>query len=285
VGEQASAIVRTRPIFQLLSVQVPPVGGSTARLFAVNPSSRMATAAGLRSLVAIAREAGPTLLVQHELQRLEKQAEVEARSRLARELHDGVIQSLIAVQMRTQALQRRGAEGVSCTELRLIQEQLGEPITALRELTEHLRYPTLAAHDLVNHITRLVAAFERESGIPAALHAEAMHLDLSPRRCREVALVVQEALVNIQRHSGARHVQVRLLRREHGCELVIADDGKGFPFAGVLTHDELDATRQGPLVIRERVRAIGGELTIESTPGQGSQLTIRLLRSGSSVHV
>ena len=52
------------------------------------------------------------------------------------------------------------------------------------------------------------------------------------------------------------------------------DDGKGFAFDGRLTHAELDAARVGPLVIKERVRAIGGELTVESGPGRGTRLEI-----------
>ena len=56
--------------------------------------------------------------------------------------------------------------------------------------------------------------------------------------------------------------------------LVIEDDGKGFPFSGRLSQVELDALGKGPLVIKERVRVIAGELTIESNPGQGSRLEI-----------
>ena len=56
--------------------------------------------------------------------------------------------------------------------------------------------------------------------------------------------------------------------------LVIEDDGRGFPFAGRLSQTELDALGQGPLVIKERVRVIAGELAIESNPGQGSRLEI-----------
>ena len=55
---------------------------------------------------------------------------------------------------------------------------------------------------------------------------------------------------------------------------MIEDDGRGFPFAGRLSQSELDALGKGPLVIKERVRVIAGELTIESNPGQGSRLEI-----------
>ena len=86
--------------------------------------------------------------------------------------------------------------------------------------------------------------------------------------------ILLEALVNVRRHSGARNVFVRLATVNRDCRLSIDDDGCGFPFAGRLSQADLDASRRGPLVIKERVRLIGGELTIESDPGQGARLEI-----------
>ena len=96
------------------------------------------------------------------------------------------------------------------------------------------------------------------------------------RVCRELARIVQEGLVNIRKHSGARQVLVRLGSLESGWKLTLEDDGHGFPFSGRLSHRELETMGKGPLVIRERVRLIEGELTIESTPGRGSLLEIRI---------
>jgi signal transduction histidine kinase len=89
-----------------------------------------------------------------------------------------------------------------------------------------------------------------------------------------VVQILLEALVNVRRHSGARNVFVRLATVNRDCRLSIDDDGCGFPFAGRLSQADLDASRRGPLVIKERVRLIGGELTIESDPGQGARLEI-----------
>lgn len=285
VVEQASRVTKVQPLQRLYSVSVPFMGESAGRLFVVNPSARTSTAAGLRSLVAIARQAGPTLLAQYELRALEGRVEAEARARVARELHDGVIQSLIAVQMRAQVLQRLAPDAVPSAELQLIQEELREPITALRELTEHLRQPQLAAHELMGRIRSLVETFARVTGIATVFEGEDTPLDLSPRRCREAALVIQEALLNVQRHSGARSVKVHVRAFETEYELGVEDDGKGFPFAGRFSHDELEHLRQGPRVIKERVKALGGALTIESTPDRGSRLVITVPRYGASARV
>ena len=78
----------------------------------------------------------------------------------------------------------------------------------------------------------------------------------------------------MRKHAAARHVVVRLGRDEQRWLLSIDDDGRGFAFSGRLSQDDLDRQRRGPVVIKERVRAIGGELSVESEPGQGSRLTI-----------
>jgi signal transduction histidine kinase len=62
--------------------------------------------------------------------------------------------------------------------------------------------------------------------------------------------------------------------------LVVDDDGHGFDFSGRLTQAELEAERKGPMIIKERVRSIGGELAVESTPGRGARLEIRIPQKG-----
>ena len=99
---------------------------------------------------------------------------------------------------------------------------------------------------------------------------------LPPRVCRELARIVQEALVNVRKHSSARNVLVRFGWEDGHWRLVVDDDGRGFPFSGRLTQADLDSARRGPLVIKERVRSIGGQLTVESTPGGGARLEITL---------
>jgi len=82
--------------------------------------------------------------------------------------------------------------------------------------------------------------------------------------------------VNIRKHSGARKVFVRFGREEEKWKLLIEDDGCGFGFTGRLSLAELEASSMGPLVIKERMRSIGGELVIESVPGCGARLEIAL---------
>ena len=94
--------------------------------------------------------------------------------------------------------------------------------------------------------------------------------------CREIAGILREALANVRRHSGAHNVLVRLARQRNGWMLTVEDDGRGFEFSGRFSHAELEESRRGPLVIKQRVRAIDGELTIISKPGQGARLEIKV---------
>ena len=86
--------------------------------------------------------------------------------------------------------------------------------------------------------------------------------------------ILQEGLVNVRKHSGARHVLVRAGASNGRVRLSIEDDGCGFPFSGRLSHAELAARHQGPAVIMERVHALGGEITVESRPGHGARVDV-----------
>ena len=125
-----------------------------------------------------------------------------------------------------------------------------------------------------------VQRFQRETGIAARFVTQLDRVALSPRACREMARIVHEALVNVRRHSGAKNVFVRLATVNGDCRLSIDDDGCGFPFVGRFSQADLEAARKGPLVIKERVRLLGGQLTIESDPGHGARLEIAVPLSG-----
>ena len=129
---------------------------------------------------------------------------------------------------------------------------------------------------LLSFVADTVERFQRETGINATFISDLDNVELPQRLCREVARIVQESLVNVRKHSGARQVLVRLASQDKQLLLTVEDDGKGFPFSGRLPQGELDSQGKGPLVIKERVRLMDGNLTVESNPGQGSKLEIRI---------
>ena len=82
--------------------------------------------------------------------------------------------------------------------------------------------------------------------------------------------------MNVRKHSVASHVLIKLDRGDGGSRLIIEDDGRGFPFSGCFSQADLEADGRGPLVIRESVRSIDGELLLESIAGRGSRLVITI---------
>jgi signal transduction histidine kinase len=210
-------------------------------------------------------------------QQKQLRAEVE-RAHLARELHDGALQSLIAVEMQLEVLRRQSAPHVVTVarELGRIQDLLLEEARKLRELMQQMKPLDVDAKNLRAHLMELVERFQRETGITARFVCESTMVALRPRVCDAVARIVQEGLVNVRKHSGASHVLVQFDRRDGRWRLTIEDDGRGFPFSGRFSQAELEADGQGPLVIMECVRLIDGELTIESISGRGSRLEITI---------
>jgi signal transduction histidine kinase len=137
-----------------------------------------------------------------------------------------------------------------------------------------LRPPELDPGKLLSSLADVVTMFQFETGIAASFASEVEEVSLPPRVCGEIGRIVQEALINVRKHSGARQVLVRFLSQQGLSKLIIEDDGRGFEFSGRLSLAELDAIEKGPRVIKERVRSIGAELAIESVPGQRARLEI-----------
>ncbi len=214
---------------------------------------------------------------EKELQAETTKAKAMDRALVARELHDGAIQSLIGLEVQVDVLRREaGTQAPAMAgELGRIQQLLRQEVLNLRELMRQMRPLDLDPRQLLDFLAESVDKFRRETGISASFVSDLREISLPPRICTELARIAQEALVNVRKHSGAANVILRLSLEEGAGRLVVDDDGRGFDFSGRLSQEELDAARKGPVIIKERVRAIGGELSIESAPGRGAQLEIR----------
>jgi len=202
------------------------------------------------------------------------QAEVE-RASIARNLHDGTLQSLLGLKMRLHVLSA-SQEGSAAQELREIQQVLLEEARKLRELMQQVKPVDVDAASLRPHLIEVTQRFERETGIRAQFGADSSDVDIERSACGVVVRIVQEALANVRKHSCATDVWVRLDRRDSNWQLPIEDDGIGFPFAGRFSQSELKASGRGPLVILECVDSIRGELVLESKPRRGSRLEITI---------
>jgi two-component system nitrate/nitrite sensor histidine kinase NarX len=235
------------------------------------------------------RQITPAIYNVYLLRRLRSRAGAIERARVARELHDGAIQALIAVEMEVDVLRREvarqvnQAQAVSCLER--IQELLREQVFNLRTLMQQMRPLEVSSGQFLDHLADTVERFRRDTGMAAEFACALEEVELSPRTCRELVRIAQEALANVRKHSGAQRVLVRFGVRQGRWTLEVEDDGRGFEFHGKKSLAELDATRKGPAVIKERVRILGGNLEIESLPGQGTRLEVTFPQKAQATYV
>ncbi len=277
-GDYASRLRQQRDFRRVMSVSFIFGREWWGRIFLFDPTLTGEIEEELRFLQELVRQVGPAVYNVYLLRRLRMRAGAVERARFARELHDGAVQSLIAVEMQVDVLRRQAANNTVSLpdELSRIQGLLREEVLKLRELMQQMKSLDVDSRKLLGFLGDTVERFQRETGISARFLSEVEELEMPPQICREVARIVQEGLVNVRKHSGARQVLVRLGQSAGNLSVMIEDDGKGFPFSGRLSQSELERMGKGPLIIKERVRLIEGELTIESNPGRGSRLEIRV---------
>jgi signal transduction histidine kinase len=255
------------------------------RVLLFNPSWRGEKQEELRFLLDLVRQVGPAVYNVYLLHRLRRRASAAERARFARELHDGAVQSLIAVEMQVDVLRRQAeANRPIDGELGRIQSLLREEVLKLRELMQQMKAIDVDAQRLLPVLRDTVERFQRETGINARFVTDLDELDMPQRLCRELLRIVQEGLVNVRKHSGARHALVRLASSGEKWSLTVEDDGRGFSFAGRYNQEQMEDAGKGPMIIRERVRLIAGELTVESNPGQGTRLEVTVPRNEDVPH-
>ncbi len=270
------AFVTAYPYRRIISVPVTFSDEWNGRVFVFDPTVNVRLVALAEFLQKLIRQVAPAVLSVHLLAELRSRAGAMERARVARELHDGVIQSLIGVEMRLEALRHQASLSGTKTgdELLRLQQMVREEVLNLRDLMTQMRSPELDPNELLDYLAQLVDRFGRDSGITARFFSDLKEVALSRQVCFELVRIVQEGLVNVRRHSGATSVVVRFGRADGQWVLEIDDNGQGFPFAGTMSLDQLDEGRKGPIVIKDRVRAIGGQLTLESMPYRGTRLKV-----------
>jgi two-component system sensor histidine kinase UhpB len=209
--------------------------------------------------------------------RLVLRAQEEERRRLARDLHDEVNQALTAILLRLEALSQAAPPELS-EELGELKRLVNQAMSELLQLARHLRPTALDDHGLLPAMASHVRRFAAQTGIKADLNASGSDAQLQPDEEIAVYRIAQEALANVARHADASQVLVSLRTDADGVELTVRDDGRGFEFeAPVGSGAAFDS--EGGLGLggmAERARLVGGELTIESRPGAGTELCLRV---------
>jgi signal transduction histidine kinase len=223
--------------------------------------------------LAMANQAGLAIESARLYGQAQQVAALEERQRLARDLHDSATQSLYAVTMFAEAAARLLASG----EVELATEHLGEvrdtALEALREmrlLIFELRPPLLEKEGMVIALQTRLEMVEGRSGLETEFRAEGVD-DLAPDIEEGLYRIAQEVLNNILKHAQARRVTVHLGRDQQKVILEISDDGLGFD-----PTTNRDKGGLGLAGMEERVALLGGQLIINSQPGRGTRVRVKV---------
>lgn len=252
----------------------------------------------LVGVLAVAAFSGEALKGQRELQLLESVGEwlalaienarmyrqvqdvavIQERERIAREMHDGIAQLLGYINIQTIAVNRF----ISNRELVQAQEELAKMQDIARDLYADVREGILALKTTTNRQKGLMAAlreyierFMEMSGVRVEMQVavDAAHPPLDPNAEIQLMRIVQEALTNVRRHSKATAVAVAFGLNGSQFEVAIADNGQGFDPARLPT---TGWPRFGLQTMRERAQSVGGTLQIDTAPGQGTRVLVRV---------
>lgn len=206
---------------------------------------------------------------------------IRERTALAHELHDSLAQTLaslrLQVRMLDETLQQDAGNAAARNELERIRNGLDEAHTELRELLNSFRAP-VDERGLDQALENLVARFRQETGISTFLQRNCRQIELGASEELQILRIVQECLANIRKHARAQTVRILLSCRSGGLySLLVEDDGVGFDNTRPAGHP---GEHIGLSIMEERARRLGGELKIESEPGEGTRVELLYQQGG-----
>jgi len=199
----------------------------------------------------------------------------DERRRMARELHDGLGQTLTALTNQLERLQRTvdpQAERELAARLADSVELARLALNESRELSRLLRPPVLDDLGLAAALSWLARTLEQRTGLHVELALDGIAERLDPELETLFFRLVQEALTNVLRHAGVDCASVQLRRTADAFELRVVDQGRGFDPQASLDATMV-ATGSGLRGMRDRLELFGGRLELASQPGQGTRLT------------
>jgi signal transduction histidine kinase len=271
--------VRSSPEFRHVH-EVPIRGGDAAfgDIWVARRADRPIDAAD-RTVVAGLAELASIAITSARLRERERlSATVAERERIARELHDSLAQVLGVTHLRLRSIASspvvQGAAEVA-GEIEDLAELAQDAFRDVREAILGLREASRLERGFVPSLSAYLDKFSRQSGIAVSLDARVERdPDLAPGSEIQVIRVIQEALANVRKHAGAASAVVRLFDDPLCTTIEVEDDGRGFDVARML--DEREG--YGLQTMRERIELVGGELVIDSNPGHGTRVTVRIPR-------
>ena len=195
----------------------------------------------------------------------------QERTRIAREIHDDLGGNLTAIKMALALVRRRcQTDEASLEKIGYAESLVDRTIESIHRISVDLR-PSVLDFGLVAAIEWQTGEFERLTGIPCTVHCAQEEIGLDADASTALFRIFQEALTNIGKHAQASRVDVELQLDDAWVALAIADDGRGMLASDVRKPDSF-----GLRGMQERAESLHGRLTIDSTPGKGTRIAIRI---------
>jgi len=197
----------------------------------------------------------------------------EEKTQLARELHDELNGTLVALKMDLSLLPDRAAtdRNLFLEKLSSMSELIDRTLARVHTIVTELRPVVLDKIGLVAAIEWQTGEFQDRSGIVCETHLPTEEIPLDPERSTAVFRILQEALTNVARHANATKVVVDLRNEAGSLILTVRDNGKGVDEKMIFAH-----TSMGLLGMRERALSFGGATNVAALPGGGTLVTVRV---------
>ena len=198
---------------------------------------------------------------------------MEERAQLAHELHDSLAQTVASMRLQANMLGKAINKHNNIARdrhLRTLTNTVNEAYAEIRELITHFRAP-LDKRGLIPSLESLMDRFRKQTDIAAFLQIPCKDINIPADVEMQVLRIIQESLANIRKHSQAQTVRVMICCDDAGYHLLVEDDGVGFePQASEID----DGEHIGLSIMHQRARRVGGALTLESEPGEGTRIMI-----------
>jgi len=204
----------------------------------------------------------------------------EERKRIARDLHDDTVQSLIAIGQRVELARETAAEDVvgAKEQLREVRKMVTETIDSVRQFSRDLRPTVLEDLGMLPALQYLANELARQDSLQITLDVDGSPDGLPPDMEVAIYRIVQEALANVRKHAQASHVQVEAKFLERQVVILVQDDGVGFEVPEE-TADLVNKGNLGLMSLRERAQLFGGYTQIVSHIGRGTTVRVVLPRN------
>jgi len=204
----------------------------------------------------------------------------EERKRIARDLHDDTIQSLIAIGQRLELARETVGEDPAAAreQLRELRKMVTETIDSVRQFSRDLRPTALEDLGMVPALQYLVSELGQQDSIEVVLNVEGEAEKLPPDLEVAIYRIVQEALTNIRKHARASRAYVEANFQPEQVVITVRDDGIGFTMPEATT-ELVNKGNLGLMGLEERVQLFGGHLDISSRIGQGTTVQVMLPRN------